>query len=1201
MKRMKTFFCLLFCLMATFLLPLSACGGGGGDVKIALVNFEDKTETVGLGENYTLPNGVAFDEDGNDYRVIYEVKDSAGEKVGVLNNRFKVKEMGEAKYVITCFAEVGDEKYQTRTITLNVIDRTAPDISIKTLAFAFVGERYEIKGVQVSDNTGEDVTPTYTVKKADGTQVTVENGAFTPDSKGEYTLTVGATDAAGNANEKTASIYVREPMGDYVLENFNDEYGTPVFSVKEAMLTEEDVAYHETFDPTPNDTENGDERTGVVEGTSVLSTSASYGAHYYFKFDGSFAEIGDFEYIYVKAYIQSSIAEYKPQVTLYSKNEPLGAGGGVQYNVNEWVEIRLTAEDICAPDSTFADPNELRDGETPIDCFFRKMTTGSGYYLFYIPNHNYTVGEETVKDNANNYVLFVDEIGYQPLFNPTVEVEDSYELGETVTLEPTVVTDEAEGDYEIAITVTDPSGNTVALENNAFRLTEAGEYTVELNYQSDRFGGYAKYTLTAVSTKEIEVGEFTGTPTQGDTVTVPAATIDGGDVSIAVTVNGYPVEMASATSFVANVAGEYVVTYSADIDGLIYKTTLAINVQRAAFTADEVNSFSSKSETDENVTASGFETAWLPAFAGEHGVVKLTSNGNGSDWSYFAFKQLQEMNSYAGFEYFVVRMYIPSSVEYVSSGVSFGNDAAILSVSALRDQWVDYVMTYQQFANGWGISDFNAYRKNIAIDVIGDIYVAGAFMMNGIEDTEITVSAKTAAGSEVIRDGDTFAVTLSDNAPSAAKITVTAPDGSVVADPANVTATFGKYTVKVTCDGYIGEITAEFEALSTFDFVFTSDGGVDGTEVTLKTYKVTVGETDVTADAEVTVTVTTAGYDQAIAVADGKFTAPVTGATYTVKFSVTYNGKTYAFSYETEVQSAYVATGSEVISFAEASQLAYTDTYDSTLTWLQSYEGKTGVVKMDAKNWGYFGFKPLQDMSAYQGCSYLVIRMYIATPDYSGKLWFGDKDNCMTAVKSGEWVDYYFPGSVFTTNWANCATDYNIWYMAMSVSKAAEVYIDEVFVETVEAETEVLTFAEETQVTNNTQGAESAVVTWQESYQGKTGVAKVTAPNAWGYFGFKPTHAMAAYDGANYLVIRMYIETENYGGTLWLGGANNCLTTVKAGEWVDYYFPGETFTTKWANSATAYDIWSMAMSFSQPVTAYIDEIFVASELPSQNA
>ena len=1194
MKKKTTLFCLMLCLIATFLLPLYACNGG---TKVALVNFENKIETVGLGENYTLPNGVAFDEDGNDYRVIYEVKDSSGEKVSVLNNRFKIKEMGDAKYVVTCFAEVSEGKYQTRTITLNVIDRTAPGITIKPLAFAFVGETYEIKGVEVEDNTGEEVTPTYAVTKADGTKVDVVDGKFTPDTKGEYTLKISVTDTAGNTNEQTAPIYVREPMGDYVIENFNDEYGLPVFSVKEAMLTEDDVIYHETFDPTPDAAYSGDERTGVVEGTSVLSTSASYGAHYYFKFDSSFAEIGDFEYIYIKAYIKSSIAEYKPQVTLYSKNEPLGEGGGVQYNVNEWVEIRLTAEDICAPDSTFADPNELRSGETPIDCFFRKMTTGSGYYLFYIPNHEYMVDGAPVKDNANNYVLFVDSIGYQPLFNPTVEVEESYELGETITLEPTVATDEAEGDYAIVITVTDPSGNVVTLDNNSFRLLEAGEYTIELNYQSEKFGGYSKYTVTAISTREITVGEYTGTPTQGETVTIPTATIDGGEVTASVTVAGKAVEMASATSFVANVAGDYLVTYSAEIDGLIYKTTLTITVQRSTVAANEVNSFSSKQEMLDNTTVSGFEIDWLPAFEGEYGVVKLTSNGNGSDWSYFAFKQLQEMNAYSGFEYFVIRMYIPSSNEYVSSGVSFGNDAAVLSVSTVRDEWVDYVLTYEQFTNGWGTTDFNAYRKNIAIDVIGDIYVAGAYMMNGIEDLDLSVSAKTLAGSDVIRDGDAFKVELSNNAPSDAKVTVTTPSGAIVSDPSNITAQFGTYTVTVTCNGYIGEVTATVEVLSTFDFAFTTDGSVDGTEVTLKEYKVTAGEADVTASAEVEIVITADGYSQAILVANGKFTAPITGVTYTATYNVTYNGSTYQFAYDVEVQSAYVATGAEVISFAEASHLDYTETYDSTLTWLQSYEGKTGVVKMDAKNWGYFGFKPLQDMSAYAGCSYLVIRMYIATPDYAGTLWLAGEKNCLTEVKSGEWVDYRFPGSVFTTKWANSASSYDIWSMAMSISTAAEIYIDEVYVETVAAETDVLTFETESQVTDNTVSAENAVITWQEEYQGKTGIAKVSAANSWGYFGFKPTSAMAAYDGAKYLVIRMYIE-DGFTGTLWLGGQNNCQTAVKTGEWVDYYFTGETFTTNWANCATSYDVWSMALSFGSPVVAYIDGIFVADELPA---
>jgi hypothetical protein len=105
----------------------------------------------------------------------------------------------------------------------------------------------------------------------------------------------------------------------------------------------------------------------------------------------------------------------------------------------------------------------------------------------------------------------------------------------------------------------------------------------------------------------------------------------------------------------------------------------------------------------------------------------------------------------------------------------------------------------------------------------------------------------------------------------------------------------------------------------------------------------------------------------------------------------------------------------------------------------------------------------------------------------------------------------------------------------------------------------------------------------------------------WGYFGFKPLQAMSAYEGCSYLVIRMYIATPNYDGTLWLGGGNNCQTTVKAGEWVDYYFPADIFKTNWANNATNYDIWSMALSFSKPVTAYIDEIFVATEMPSQNA
>ena len=490
MKKIKSFFCLILCMLLTLCVPLSACAPSTSEpTNVVLLDFTDETETVGLGEDYELPKGVAFDEAGNDYRVSYEVKDSKGESVQILNGKFKVKEMGEAKYVITATAKITDEQSLTRKITLNVIDRTGPNITIEPTAFAFVGEEYTISGVEVSDNSGETVAPSYKVtKKSDGSEVAVENGKFTPDSKGEYTLEVTAKDSTGNEGVNTAPIYVREPMGQYVIENFNDEYGLPVFSVKQAGYTTEDVVYHKTFDPTPENPNSGDERVGVAQGNSVLEGSAQYGPHFYFKFHSSFKDI-DFEYLYMKAYIQSTCTG-RPQVALYSQNEPLGdnANGGF-VNVNEWIEIRLTVEDICSSASTFADKNALREGETPIDCFKRRMTNDSGSYLFFLQLATYEVGGETLKDSATDYMLYVDEIGYKPMFNPTLDIQDSYDLGTTLTVEPTVATDEAEGDYRIETKITDPSGGLVTLDNNQFRMIEAGDYTIELTYVGAQYKG----------------------------------------------------------------------------------------------------------------------------------------------------------------------------------------------------------------------------------------------------------------------------------------------------------------------------------------------------------------------------------------------------------------------------------------------------------------------------------------------------------------------------------------------------------------------------------------------------------------------------------------------------------------------------------------------------------------------------------------
>lgn len=1192
MKKFKSFFCLMLCAFLAFCVPFSSCGifpQKEEPKNVVLLDFVDETETVGLGEDYVLPKGVAFDEEGNDYRVNYEVKNSKGEAVQIINGRFKVKEMGDAKYVVTASAKIADEQFITRKITLNVIDRTAPNITIEPTVFAFVGEEYTISGVQVSDNTGETIAPSYKVTKADGTTVTVTDGKFTPDSKGEYTLEVKATDAAGNEGTNTAPIYVREPMGEYVIENFNDEYGLPVFSVKDAAYTTEDVVYHETYDPTPDVLDNGDERIGVAEGNSVLAGSNQYGPHFYFKFHSSFKSV-DFEYLYLKLYIQSAVGEARPQVALYSQNEPLGdnANGGL-VNVNEWIEIRLTAEDIASSKSAFSDPNSLGEGETPMDYFKRRVTSDSGCYLFFLPlEQQFGAGV----DKATDYKLFVDEIGYKPTFNPTLDIQETYDLGETLTLNPTVATDEAEGEYSIETKVTDPSGNVVALENNQFRLVETGEYTIELTYVSAEYKGYTKYTVTAVPTKFIEVGEYTDTPTQGDTVTIPTATFDGGDVTVKVTVSGYDVPMASENTFVASAAGDYIVTYSCESDGLVYKNVLTIPVTREEVKENEVISFASKAEMDENTAVDSVSATWLPVFEGKNGVVKLSSN---ADWSYFAFQQLQDMSAYNGYEYLIMRIYLPSSASVSNSFFLIGNEGACL-FSSTRDAWVEYVLPGSVFKNAWSATEFNVWNKQINLRLNGDMYIDDIFMVNDISDTGMeAVVTNVTAPNQVIRDGNNFSITLPENAPAGASMTVKAPDGSVVTDPTNITAVFGVYSVEIICEGYVGKLTSTINVIGGFDFEFTTEASVSDTTVTLKDYAISVNETDIKNEADVVITVTLDGYEEEILLSGLTFTAPFTGATYHVNYEASYNGKTYNFAYDVEVASTYEVTGTEVLSFAEPAQIANTVKESSTISWLASYEGETGVAKMSASgSWGHFGFKPLQSMSAYAENYYIVFRMYIAN-GFTGKLWLGGGNNCLTTIETGKWVDYYFPAEVFKTQWANFETNYYVYNMALVASAACEMYIDEVYTAgAMPTGTQVLTFSEKAQLGFTT--ARDSAITWEESYAGKTGVAKMTSSGGWGHFGFKPLQAMSVYAENYYIVFRIYIES--FTGKFWLGGGNNCLTTVQTGKWVEYYFPANVFKTNWANCTTEYNVYNMALVASSACTMYIDEVYTTGEMPT---
>ena len=135
------------------------------------------------------------------------------------------------------------------------------------------------------------------------------------------------------------------------------------------------------------------------------------------------------------------------------------------------------------------------------------------------------------------------------------------------------------------------------------------------------------------------------------------------------------------------------------------------------------------------------------------------------------------------------------------------------------------------------------------------------------------------------------------------------------------------------------------------------------------------------------------------------------------------------------------------MTFSEKEQMKYTVASNgSTITYEESFEGATGVAKVVGGSWGYFGFKPFQDMSAYEGYEYVVMRMYIAEFTSGKNLWFGDGFNCKTPIQTGAWVDYYFPCSSFTKCWATWEKEYKVGSMSLSANGAYQIYVDEIFV-----------------------------------------------------------------------------------------------------------------------------------------------------------
>ena len=137
----------------------------------------------------------------------------------------------------------------------------------------------------------------------------------------------------------------------------------------------------------------------------------------------------------------------------------------------------------------------------------------------------------------------------------------------------------------------------------------------------------------------------------------------------------------------------------------------------------------------------------------------------------------------------------------------------------------------------------------------------------------------------------------------------------------------------------------------------------------------------------------------------------------------------------------------------------YIQTDSMTATFLDSYQGAEGVLRMTSSGWAAFSFRPrpiiydsssnvdsVASMSEFADAKYVVLRMYVAsdTPDLVISGTFG---TTTTPVQVGQWVDYYFDGAKFIQVMStNGKYGESIWNRYFSFSKACTVYIDQVYI-----------------------------------------------------------------------------------------------------------------------------------------------------------
>ena len=632
---------------------------------------------------------------------------------------------------------------------------------------------------------------------------------------------------------------------------------------------------------------------------------------------------------------------------------------------------------------------------------------------------------------------------------------DTVVLGDTYTFDETQITDSAGVVHRIDFSVKTSSGTAVSVAKNGFIASSEEGYVAVCTIEA--FPALRRtITITVVSPelKTLDGADpATVMPTtgrEGMRVTLPQlkAVKKGTDevlceqMTARVTFRDTEIGT-NVDSFTPEAAGLYSVRYQGKIGNSTFSKAYEIDVLRAEPKAREVEGFDSPSSVYNFSGQSGLNETktWLPSFEGESGVLQVTidsAKDRTYGWPQFYFTQRRKMADYAGYDYIVFRIYVGKDneqIKYLRFGNEHGDEQNLVGEDAntvVIGAWHDYVFSTALFNRFWK-DDGNDPRAMLWSEYNGNVagkrnlYFADISVYKKMDETVLNALSVTASANS--KEGEAVSFTVG-GVPQGATplLTVTDPVGNehVVSGNAFTPTTDGTYTATLELDGYLGKKTVTFTVAATKDIRLASELPTTlslGKEVTLPAgYMTAAGNDTKLADMQPSVTYN----GQTVQLSAGKFTVENVGD-YVITYACEYDGNTFTRHYVVKATRT-APKANEVESFDHVSSLDWINSADSIdrrtfgdPTWHDSFEGASGVLQLTyrATCWPRIYFMPRQEMSAYDGYEYLVIRAFV-TGDVSTIFLMNQTSNKSTdaiRVRKGQWHDYVFPMAKFKEFW----------------------------------------------------------------------------------------------------------------------------------------------------------------------------------------